>query len=186
MTLMLMAIKVEVLRDGRLVVWSIEDSRELYSTGYYGKPLGISKPDRDFESPLILDPVEGVYLLEKGIIEVYRHPDKQRVTIDVLTRSARRALQNFDIKYAVYKDLRERGLVVTPGIKYGSDFAVYIHGPGIDHAPFIIQIMRAEERLAASEIVKSGRLATTVRKTFIIALVDAEDVSYLEFKWWRA
>ncbi len=58
-------VEVEVLADGRLVVWSIEDSRRLFNTDFYGKPLGNPKPKEDFDEPLILDLVEGVYLLRR-------------------------------------------------------------------------------------------------------------------------
>ena len=55
-------VEVEILKDSRLIVWSPEQSRNLYSIGYYGKPLGIQKPKEDFDAPLILDPIEGIYL----------------------------------------------------------------------------------------------------------------------------
>jgi tRNA-intron endonuclease len=61
-------IEVEALADGRLVVWSIDDSRRLFNTDFYGKPLGNPKPKEDFDEPLILDLVEGVYLAEKKTI----------------------------------------------------------------------------------------------------------------------
>jgi tRNA-intron endonuclease len=179
-------IKVEALKDSRLIAWSIEDSRWLYSNGYYGKPLGIPKPKDDFDAPLVLDPVEGVYLLEKGLIEVYKGEEKEEVSLQELEEASRDILEDFDVKLRVYKDLREKGLVVTPGIKYGCDFAVYMKGPGIDHAPYIIQIRKGEDELTAAEIVRSGRIATTVRKTFIVARVKGETIKYLEFKWWRA
>ena len=42
--------------------------------------------------------------------------------------------------------------------------------------------------MGSFEIVRAGRLATTVRKQFIIAIPDAkrETVDYLMFRWWRA
>jgi tRNA-intron endonuclease len=86
----------------------------------------------------------------------------------------------------VYKELREKGYVVTPGIKYGCDFAVYENGPGRDHAPYVVQIMSGDAHLSAAEIVKAGRLASTVRKAFIIALVNKEEVRFVEFNWWKA
>ncbi|MDP2900714.1 MAG: tRNA-intron lyase, partial [Candidatus Bathyarchaeota archaeon] len=63
-------VDVEALVDGRLVVWSVDQSRRLFNTGFYGKPLGNPKPKVDFDEPLMLDAVEGVYLLEKGLISV--------------------------------------------------------------------------------------------------------------------
>lgn len=177
--------KVEALKDSRLIIWSPEHSRNLYKKGYFGKPLGIPKPKDDFEAPLILDPIEGVYLLEKGIIQVVSGPKRKNVELEELRAQARQTLDRFDQKYLVYKDLRENGFVVTPGIKYGCDFAIYKHGPGIDHAPYIIQVKDIEDELNASEIVKAGRLAATVRKVFILAVVNNEALRYLGFKWWK-
>lgn len=176
---------VEALRDSRLIVWSREEGRRLYRQGYYGKPLGIPKPKEDFDAPLILDPIEGLYLLEKGLIKV-RTPNGEEVEVERLRSIARETIVHFDEKYLVYKDLRDRGYIVAPGIKYGCDFAVYRYGPGIDHAPYIVEVRRADEELSASEVVRSGRLATTVRKTFIIAAVNGDRVRYLGFEWWRA
>lgn len=179
-------VEVEALRDSRLIVWSMEEARRLYVSGFYGKPLGNPRPKEDFEEPLILDPVEGVYLLERGLITVYSGAERRRVSPEELLETSRRTLERFDDKYTVYRDLRGKGLVVAPGIKYGCDFAVYEHGPGIDHAPYIIQVRRKSDELSAAEIVKAGRLASTVRKTFIVAIVEGDDVEYLEFKWWKA
>ena len=177
-------VEVEALADGRLVVWSIDDGRRLFNTDFYGKPLGNPKPKEDFEEPLILDLVEGVYLLEKKLIAV--KSKGRKMAASSLRKLARERLDGFDALYQVYRDLREKGFVVTPGIKYGCDFAVYEQGPGIDHAPYIIQVMSREDQMSAAEIVKAGRLASTVRKTFIAALPGREGVEYLEFKWWKA
>ena len=177
-------ISVEALKDGRLVVWSVANSRWLFNNGFYGKPLGNPKPKEDFQEPLVLDPVEGAYLLEKGKIDVKL--GSKRISIKQLTARARKQLQGFDEKYIIYKDLRDRGLIVTPGIKYGCDFAVYEHGPGIDHAPYIIQVKSSNDEITAAEIVRSGRLASTVKKNFIIAVINNENPQYLEFKWWKA
>ena len=88
----------------------------------------------------------------------------------------------------VYSHLREAGFVVAPGIKFGSDFAVYEHGPGIDHAPYIVQVVKPGTVMTATGAVRSGRLATTVRKQFIIAVADAQKMSvdFLAYDWWRA
>jgi len=177
--------KVEALTDGRLIVWSHEEGRRLYASGFYGKPLGIPKPKEDFDAPLILDPIEGLYLLEKGMITVHSGEEEREVGVDELRAVAGETIEGIDERYAVYAILRGKGLVVAPGIKYGCDFAVYKHGPGVDHAPYIIKVKGSREGLTAAEIVEAGRLATSVRKTFIIAMVDGGDVRFLSFEWWR-
>ncbi|MEM2028229.1 MAG: tRNA-intron lyase, partial [Candidatus Bathyarchaeia archaeon] len=172
-----------------LVVWDPKDGSNLYKIGFYGKPLGIPKPKSpEFNVPLVLDLMEGLYLLEKGIIDVFEGPEKSRVSVRVLRARARQVYEDFDLKFAVYKDLREKGLVVTPGVKFGCDFAVYKQGPGLEHAPYMVSVKSRKDEITPTEIVKAGRLATTVRKRFIIAVPDLEKgkVEYLIFKWFKA
>ncbi len=181
-------IEVEFI-ENFLVVWDPIDGSELYKMGFYGKPVGIPKPKiPEFKVPLILDLMEGLYLAEKKIITIYEGEEKRKVNLKTLRQRARRLYEDFDEKYVVYRDLRDSGLVVTPGIKFGCDFAVYKHGPGIEHAPYMVSVKSAKSEITATEIVKAGRLATTVRKRFIIAVpdVEKEKVRYLIFKWFKA
>jgi len=172
-----------------LVVWDSAQGSELYKRGYYGKPIGIPKPKiLDFNVPLILDLMEGLYLVEKKLITVREGTKKKRVSLEKLRKRARKLYDEFDLKYAVYRDLRDHGLIVTPGIKYGCDFAVYKHGPGVEHAPYMVSVKKTKDEVTATEIVKAGRLATTVRKRFIIAVPEpeTETIQYLIFKWFKA
>lgn len=172
-----------------LVVWDTVRGSQLYRQGYYGKPIGIPKPKlMEFNVPLILDLMEGLYLTEKEILTVREGDKKRKVSLKKLQQRARKLYEEFDLKYGVYRDLRDRGLIVTPGIKFGCDFAVYKHGPGIEHAPYMVSVNRATDEVTATDIVKAGRLATTVRKRFIIAVPDSEakKIRYLIFKWFKA
>jgi tRNA-intron endonuclease len=183
--------KIEAeLLDNFLIVWNPEEGSNLYKMGYYGKPIGIAKPKiPEFDVPLILDIMEGVYLVETKKISVFQEaPDHKQVSSSKLRKKARKLYENFDAKYTVYRDLRGQKLIVTPGMKFGCDFAVYQHGPGIDHAPYMISVRKASEEMTATDVVKAGRLATTVRKRFIVAIPDleAEAVRYLIFKWFKA
>ena len=180
--------KVELI-ENFLVVWNSTEGSQLYKSGYYGKPLGIAKPKiPEFDAPLILDLMEGMYLVESKKIEIYENPDDSKVSLKKLRQKAKQLYDEFEEKYAVYRDLRESGLIVTPGIKFGCDFAVYKYGPGVEHAPYMVSVKRVGSEISATEIVKAGRLATTVRKRFIIAVPDlaADKVKYLIFKWFKA
>ena len=172
-----------------LVVWDTKEGSELYRNGFYGKPLGIAKPKiPEFNVPLILDLMEGLYLLEKEKITVFEGTEKRKVGIRKLRQLAKKLYEEFDEKYTVYRDLRSNDLVVTPGIKFGCDFAVYKYGPGMEHAPYMVSVKNSESNMTATEIVKAGRLATTVRKRFIIAVPDLTKgkTQYLIFKWFKA
>jgi len=181
-------IEVEFI-ENFLVVWNPTNGSKLYKMGFYGKPLGVPKPKiPEFDVPLILDLLEGLFLAEEGMITVYEGLEKRKVGLKKLRQKAKQLYEEFDEKYAVYRDLRESGLVVTPGIKFGCDFAVYKHGPGVEHAPYMVSVKGAKSEMTATEIVKAGRLATTVRKRFIIAVPDLEKerIRYLIFKWFKA
>lgn len=176
------------LVDNRIVIWDLADSRTLFGHGYYGKPLGIPKPKgTDFDAPLVLDLIEGCYLAEKGKLKLTRM-DGSVVSSTEIKRLCRKQYSDFDSKYLVFQDLRDRGYIVTPGIKFGCDFAIYERGPGIDHAPYLVQVFRATDVLTATGVVLAGRLATTVKKQFILAIPKPRQtkVDYVGFDWWRA
>ncbi len=173
----------------RLIVWDHKDALSLYRMGFFGKPVGIPKPkpEQDFKAPLMLDLMEGSYLLDRNIIKVIDVRTSKGVSRSKLLRVANRTYKQFDLGYSAYENLREKGLIVTPGIRFGSDFAVYEHGPGIDHAPFIVTVKSEEETMGPFEVVLAGRLATTVRKQFIIAVPKRRrKVDYLVFRWFKA
>jgi len=52
----------------------------------------------------------------------------------------------------------------------------------------MVSVKKASSEVTATDIVKAGRLATTVRKRFIIAVPDLErnKIRYLIFKWFKA
>ena len=165
------------LIENRIIVWNIEDSRKLFSQGYYGKPIGMPKPKLDeIDVPLILDLIEGLYLLEN-----------KKISVDEMIEICKKEVHEFDKKYLVYKNFRDKGYIINPGIKFGCDFAVYEKGPGIDHAPFLIQVYNRSESITSTGIVLAGRLATTVRKQFILAIPKGKDkVDFLALDWWKA
>ncbi len=177
------------LAGDRLIVWNFKEANDLYKLAFYGKPVGIPKPkpDQEFQAPLILDLMEGIYLIEKGVLRVLDPATGRAVKKTDLEKLTTNTYNNFKRAYLIYKDMRKKGYVVTPGIKFGSDFAVYERGPGIDHAPFIISVRSKKDSMGPFEIVRAGRLATTVRKQFIIATPRGrKGIDYFIFKWFKA
>ena len=174
------------LIENRIIVWSIQDSQELFSNGYYGKPIGIPKPNPDeINVPLVLDLIEGYYLQERSKIKIYKN--KKKVSVEEMIKICRKEYHNFDKKYLVYKDFREKGFVVNPGIKFGCDFAVYQNGPGIDHAPYLVQVYNKTDAISSTSVVLAGRLSSSVKKKFILAIPSGKTrVDYLALDWWRA
>ena len=174
------------LVENRIIVWNIEDSKKLFTEGYYGKPIGMPKPKiEEIDVPLILDLIEGLYLLENKKITITKL--KEKLNIEQMTEICKKEIHGFEKKYIVYKNFRDKGYIINPGIKFGCDFEVYEKGPGIDHAPFLIQVYNRNESITSTGIVLAGRLATTVRKQFILAIPKGKDkVDFLALDWWKA
>ena len=132
-----------------------------------------------------MDLIEGFSLLQKSKIKIYK--EKKSITEDEMLEICRKEHHNFDKKYTVYKNFRNKGYIVNPGIKFGCDFAVYQKGPGIDHAPYLVQVYNRSDMISSTDVVLAGRLATTVRKQFILAIPHGnDDVDCLALDWWRA
>ena len=177
-----------LLVENRIIIWNQDQSHRLFGNGYYGKPLGISKPKGvQFDSPLILDLMEGCYLSEIGKL-VILNKFRRQLSYGDIRAICKKEYANFERDYVVFKYLREKGYIVSPGLKFGCDFAIYEKGPGIDHAPYLIQVFERNEDLTATGIVLFGRLATTVKKQFILALpaLERENVDFIGFEWWKA
>ncbi len=174
------------LQGYHVIVEDLEEARCLYGEGFYGHPLGVDKPrGADFTAPLLLTPLEAVYLAYKGVLTVYS--GSSQVGLDRLEELAREYYGRlYDVMREVYFDLREKGLVVRSGLVYGADFTVYRYGPGIDHAPYVAHVYERDEDLEPTELVRAGRLSHSVRKTFIVASRDNSGRPiYLMLKWFR-
>ena len=174
------------LIENRIVIWDIKDSQNLFKHGYFGKPIGIPKPKTDeINVPLILDLIEGCYLQEISKIKIYKN--NKKISLNEIIKICKKEYHNFDKKFQVYKDFREKGYVINPGIKFGCDFAVYQKGPGIDHAPYVVQVYNKSDVITSTGVVLAGRLSTSVRKQFVLAIPKGKShVDYLALDWWRA
>ncbi|HEX2068494.1 MAG TPA: tRNA-intron lyase, partial [Nitrososphaeraceae archaeon] len=89
------------LVENRIVIWEVEESRNIFGNGYYGKPLGISKPKgTQFDAPLVIDLIEGCYLIQMGRLIAY-HVDGRQISLRALKALCRKQYIDFDNKYLV-------------------------------------------------------------------------------------
>jgi tRNA-intron endonuclease len=171
----------------RGIVWTPKHGMQLYGDGYFGQPVGIRKPKLpEFDKPLELSLVECAYLVQKGRLRVHDPASDRFLDRDELVRLGLGKWDEFSDRYQVYTQLREQGYIVRPGLKFGTDFAVYEHGPGKDHAPFLVHVIPQKRGVLPLDIVRAGRLATSVKKKFVIATVKENgDIAYYSFVWHR-
>ncbi len=173
-------ITATVVND-RIMVWGMEDSRLLFDAGFYGKPLGLRKTGKgEVEKPIQLSVFETSYLLERGAIQLM--DGEENLSSEAFVERAQTQHEHFKGKQRVYAELRDRGFVVRPGLKFGEAFSVYRQGPGMDHAPYLVHIASFDSRLDPIELVRAGRLSHSVNKLYIIALLKGNDVKFYGFE----
>ncbi len=183
---------ISIVAVGRLVgdraiVWKPEHGMVLYENGYFGQPVGIRKPKSSiFDKPLELSLLECAYLTKKEKAQILDSKDEHILSLDEILQLGQKTSDDFNDRFLVYSQLRDLGYVVRPGLKFGTDFAVYEKGPGLDHAPFLVHVIPQKDGLVPLDIVRAGRLATSVRKRFIIATVkDNGEIAHYSFVWHR-
>ena len=171
----------------RAIVWDPEHGMLLYNNGYFGQPVGIRKPKSSvFDKPLELSLLECAYLTRENRLQVLDSRDGHILNFDNILERGREISDEFKDRFLVYSQLRELGYVVRPGMKFGTDFAVYEKGPGLDHAPFLVHVIPQKDGVVPLDIVRAGRLATSVRKRFIVATVKENgEIAHYSFMWHR-
>ncbi len=180
-------IAVADLVSDRAIVWDSKHGMQLYGMGYFGQPVGIRKPkSAEFETPLELSLLEAAYLTKIGILRVNAANKKRPLTTDEIVEIGSTFANDFLDRFLVYTHLREQGYIIRPGLKFGTDFAIYRKGPGKDHAPFMVHVVSSSKGLIPLDIVRAGRLATSVKKKFIIATIkENSTIAYYSFVWHR-
>jgi len=175
--------------NNRVIVFNPLFASYLYVKGFnnqrfFGSPLGIQKPRLEyFSKPSELSLIEAYYLLEKDKITIFDAKEDKFLSLKKFHEIAKKIHHKFEEKYVIYKDLRERGYVPRPGLKFGADFVVYRLGPGLEHSLFMVHVLPHDSEITAIDMVRAGRLATSVRKKFVIA--NPLTCSYYFFEWFK-
>lgn len=80
-------------------------------------------------------------------------------------------------KYSAFKYLYIKGFYLTSGAKFGGDFLVYPGDPTNYHSQFILVCFDSKQEynsLSLKQLVTYARMATTVKKTFLISFLSEE------------
>lgn len=161
----------------RILINEEDQASKIHQYGSTGKPLSRGR--------LQLSPIETLYLLERDKITVIDEEEEKELSFDEISSKLVDKNPDLLLKYRAYRDLRSRGLVVKTGLKYGSHFRVYERGetPGSAHSPYLVHAISENESLTPQDLARAIRLAHSVRKKMIFAVVDDEgDVTYYSLK----
>lgn len=175
-------IKVSYINE-RFLVFNHVHGSLLYGYGrFFGIPVGIRKPKSHvFTRPLELSLFETVYLEKLGHVFVFISTSNEKISHDSLITIGKEIYPNFEEKFTIYEDLRDKNYIPRPGQKFGADFIVYEKGPGRDHSSFCIQVLSQFTKISSIDVVRSARLATSVKKRFVLA--NPTTKTYFSFKW---
>jgi len=167
--------KIKAYLTGEIISSTDADAFSLYKKSHFGEP----KNNR-----MQYSLAEAIFLLENEKMEIFS--GKKKLSQKEFLEKCRRIDKKIQIKYLVFKDLRERGYVVKTALKFGADFRVYDKGssPGTQHAKWIIFAEHESNRLTWHEFSAKNRVAHSTKKNLLLAIVDEEgDIIYYEVKW---
>ena len=170
-------LKAELVED-RAFIFDMEGAKQIFENGWYGELL---------EDRLELALVEAMLLLERGKIEIFK-TKKKKISSKEFYDYCLKINPRFHTRYVVYKDLRERGLPVRTGFKFGCDFRVYERGvtpikkgpkAPHEHTKWIVFTVSEDYTCSFQELSRSVRLAHNIRANMLWAVVDNEgDCTY--------
>jgi tRNA-intron endonuclease len=138
----------------KVLLWDTDSAVDLYKNDFYGK---LTKENR-----LLLSLVEAAYLIKKGLLEL---------SFEQFIEHATTIESDFMGKYAVYADLREKGLILKTGFKFGSHFRVY-KALNQKHSSDLIHVLPEEHVFSMPELARVVRLAHGVKKRMIFSFKE--------------
>lgn len=149
------------LLKNKVIIDDLKEASRIYNK-FYGK----------MNKKLELSLVEACYLLEKNRIEVDK--EGKKIELKEFIENSLSTYKDFEIKYLVYRDLRERGYILS----IANDFLLYERGkkPPAE-ASFIVKALSERAKFKIKEVMKWIEEAGD--KRLLIGIVDEEgDLTY--------
>ncbi len=162
------------LRGSEVVIEDSAEASQTYNKGYYGVP--------QTGGSLKLDIMEAAYLVESERLAVLS--DDAPVSAGELIKTAHKISEGFEVRYLVYRELRQRGYIV----KFGQaplDFRVFPRGGSPNKTPSKWWVAAISERSTfdLGRLLDNLDRTVDVRKKLLLAVVDEEsDVTYYEVR----
>ena len=167
--------KIQANIVGQIVSSNTPEAHQLYNKSRFGEKK---------TGKIIYSLSEVLFLVEKGKMDVFSKAKK--IIKEKLLTKFRRIDKKIQLKYIVFKDLREKGYILKTALKFGADFRVYEKGKklGKAHAKWIVFIEHETKKTSWHEFSAKNRVAHSTKKKLLIAIVDEEEgISYYEVSW---
>lgn len=126
-------------------------------------------------------PSEALYLAVRGKL------DLDSYTFDSLLAECAAKSPVFLRNFIVYRDIRERGYVITIGADKSetATFRVFPRGqrPHKGNSRFILRVLSERDPVIISSLIRDARAAMNMRKQFVLAVLDDEhEITYYEIR----
>ncbi|MEK6906590.1 MAG: tRNA-intron lyase [Nanoarchaeota archaeon] len=170
--------KIQTQIVGEIISTNSAEAFSLYKKSSFGEPVG---EKIQYSHPEIL------FLLEKGKAEI--SSGTKKLTLKELVKRLEKIDKRIQIKYPVFRDLREKGYIVKTALKFGADFRVYDkgHKPGKQHAKWIVFVDHESRKITWHEFSAKNRVAHSTKKNLLLGILDEEgDITYYEVRWVKA
>jgi len=160
-----------IFLNDRVVIFNRLKSEALFEKEFFGKPFG---------EGLQLSLIEAFYLLDKNFIDI-QSVDEKKISKSKLEEILKKHKPDFHLRFVVFKDLKNRGLIVKTGFKFGAHFRAYTNSPDKTHAEYLVHVVDKDFESLCVEISRAIRLAHSVNKEIIFARVNGKNIDYIKF-----
>jgi tRNA-intron endonuclease, archaea type len=167
--------KITAYLSRELISSTDSEAYSLYEKSRFGEPV---------EEKIQYSLAEALFLVNTDKMEIISSGKK--LSKKEFMEKCSKIDKKIQIKYPVYKDLRERGYLVKSALKFGADFRVYDKGAkiGDKHSKWVVFCDHEAQRLTWHDFSAKNRIANSTKKKLLLAIVDEEgDVSYYEVTW---
>jgi len=168
---------IRAVFSGENIVSSAKEAKDLYGNRLFGEY---------FDKKVHYSLPEALYLVEKKKIEVYKN--SRKLGFSTLMEAAKRIDKKIQVKFSVFRDLRDKGYILKTALKFGAEFRVYDKGsrPGKKHAKWILYPVSESDELTWHDFSAKNRVAHSTKKNLLVAVVDSEGgITYYEVGWIR-
>ncbi len=148
---------------------------EIFENGYFGHWTS--------ENTLCLEPEEILLLLDRGRIVLKLSESDENIASEDLVIHFTNLNPNFWSRYLVYKDLRNRGYVVSIGTRITAPFRIYSRGgkPGESVSKTVIYPIPEGEDVNLDLLDQIVKQAKIDRKKLLLSVIDRlGDVTYYQ------
>jgi len=159
-----------LLLQNRVILFDASLAKQLLTKEFFGKPFG---------DALQLSFVEALYLTQRGTLEIHTATGTTLSVSKVLSYMMKLQPDIGD-RLSVYTDLKQHGMLVKTGFKFGAHFRAYTQQPDQSHAEYLIHVVEKGFTSIWAEISRAVRLAHTVNKEFVFARVDGSHIDFIK------